>query len=125
VRYWKSCSYTDGLFSSGWRPPHPTFFVRRRVYEQHGIFDLSYRLAADAELMMRMLAARRVRAVYVPRVWVKMRLGGVTNNSIYNIIKQNVEISRAAHSHRIPFNFATFIANQVLSRVRQYIRARV
>jgi glycosyltransferase involved in cell wall biosynthesis len=31
IRYWKSCSLEKGLFSRGWMPPHPTFFVRRYV----------------------------------------------------------------------------------------------
>jgi len=55
VRYWKSGPFQKGLFSRGWVPPHPTFFVRRRIYEQYGLFDLDYSLAADFELMARFL----------------------------------------------------------------------
>jgi len=95
VRYWKSCLYRDGLFEKGWMPPHPTFFVRRGVYERFGRFDISFRIAADVELMMRFLARHRIRAAYLPRVTVHMRMGGMTNKSIRNIIRQNIEIINA------------------------------
>ena len=36
-------------------PPHPTFFVRKTVYKQHGGFDLSFTSAADYELMLAIL----------------------------------------------------------------------
>ena len=55
VRYWRSSPFRPGLFRTGWCPPHPTLFVRRRVYERFGGFDLGYRIAADMELMARLL----------------------------------------------------------------------
>ncbi|CAB3880994.1 PGL/p-HBAD biosynthesis glycosyltransferase [Achromobacter dolens] len=36
VRYWKSSDFVSGAFGRGWVPPHPTFFVRREVYEKLG-----------------------------------------------------------------------------------------
>jgi glycosyltransferase involved in cell wall biosynthesis len=36
--------------------PHPTLFVRRRVYEKIGAFDLKYRIAADHDLMGRLIS---------------------------------------------------------------------
>lgn len=60
VRYWKAGEYRPGAFAHGWCPPHPSFFVRRRVYERLGYFNLNYRIAADAELMMRFLEVGRI-----------------------------------------------------------------
>ncbi|HEY8388161.1 MAG TPA: glycosyltransferase family 2 protein, partial [Parasegetibacter sp.] len=53
VRTWKSGNHRPNSFFYGWMPPHPTFFVRRRVYDQVGNFNLSLRSAADYELMLR------------------------------------------------------------------------
>ena len=54
VRYWVSGQYRQGSFRSrGWMPPHPTFFVRRELYERCGLFDTRFRIAADYELMFR------------------------------------------------------------------------
>jgi len=47
VRYWKSQAYQDGLFEKGWMPAHPTFYVKRRVYEKYGGYDTVYRRQSD------------------------------------------------------------------------------
>ena len=62
VRYWKSSKYIAGSFRNGWCPPHPTFFVRRNIYEHYGMFDLDYKIAADFELMMRLLEVSKLNA---------------------------------------------------------------
>jgi len=44
IRYWQSGDYSVNNLKHGWMPPHPTFYVRRSVYEQHGGFDTSFQL---------------------------------------------------------------------------------
>jgi glycosyltransferase involved in cell wall biosynthesis len=120
VRYWKSCPFTEGLFAKCWVPPHPTFFARRSVYQKHGLFDLSYPLAADFELMARLLERFRVRPAYIPKVSVKMRLGGATSNSVANIFRQNVEIIRACKKNGIRVFSPLFFTAKFMSRAKQY-----
>jgi glycosyltransferase involved in cell wall biosynthesis len=82
VRRWRSGSGTAGRIYRGWMPPHPTFFARRVVYEQCGVFNTALGTAADYELMLRFLLKHRVRAAYIPEVLVRMRSGGVSNRSL-------------------------------------------
>lgn len=56
VRYWESGPYDKGRWRWGWMPLHPTFFVRREMYERYGGFDLDFPISADHELMFRFLA---------------------------------------------------------------------
>ncbi|MCZ8407327.1 glycosyltransferase family 2 protein [Achromobacter sp. SIMBA_011] len=121
VRYWKSSDFVPGAFGRGWVPPHPTFFVRREVYEKLGGFNLDFRIAADFELMMRFIEVHRVNAVYVPRVMIRMRLGGTTNKSIGNIIKQNREIMTALRLHGARSSWWRFIGHKVLARGKQFL----
>ena len=95
IRYWKSCVFKKGLFQKGWMPPHPTFFARRLIYERYGLFDLNYSLAADFELMARLLERFQIKSVYVLKIFIKMRFGGASNKSMFNVIKQNMEIYKA------------------------------
>jgi glycosyltransferase involved in cell wall biosynthesis len=120
VRYWKSNEYRSGLFARGWVPAHPTFFARRGVYEKWGRFDLRFKLAADFEIMARFLSKFGVKARYVPEVLVKMRMGGATNRTISNIVKQNIEIYRAAKKNGIRFSPFTFVLGRLLLRVPQF-----
>ncbi|MFD1121514.1 glycosyltransferase family 2 protein [Methylophilus flavus] len=119
LRYWKSMPFRAGLFKKGWMPAHPTFFVRREVYEQLGDFNLEFPRQADFELTMRFLEIHQIKSVYIPKIWVKMRIGGASNNSIKGIIKGNLEAYRACKMHRLavgPF----FIARKILSRIPQF-----
>jgi glycosyltransferase involved in cell wall biosynthesis len=120
VRYWQSRPFTSGLFKTGWAPPHPTFFVRRSTLETYGTFDLRYRLAADFELLARLLEHYKIRTCYIPEVIIKMRMGGVTNRSIANIISQNLEILRACKENHIKVSFFRFIAEKLLIRHKQF-----
>lgn len=91
-RRWRCGGPRINLLGLGWIPPHPTFYCRRSVYRALGGFDLSYKLAADHELLSRYLLLLRGRVQYIPSVWVKMKIGGATNKSISNVLKQNIEI---------------------------------
>jgi glycosyltransferase len=89
IRYWRSGPFQIRKFYRGWMLPHPTFFVRRSVYEKYGLFNLSLGSAADYELMLRFLLKHRVTTMYIPEVLVKMRSGGVSNASLKNRIRAN------------------------------------
>ena len=89
VRYWKSGEYHTRRFYHGWMPPHPTFFVRRSVYEKHGLFNLALGSAADYEIMLRFVLRQGIKLSYIPEVLVKMRVGGVSNATVGNRLKAN------------------------------------
>jgi glycosyltransferase involved in cell wall biosynthesis len=119
IRLWKSRQYEKGSFALGWCPAHPTFYIRRTALNRIGLFDLDYRLAADAEFMMRYLELGGIRSVYIPHVQVRMRLGGATNQSWKNIVRQNREILLAMKKNQIPYFFPTFVLNKLRVRVWQ------
>jgi len=122
VRYWKSSAYEPGLFEKGWCPPHPTFFVRRSIYERLGRFNLNYKIAADVELMARFLVAGSISSFYIPEVLVHMRMGGTTNRSLSNIVRQNLEIRRALLENGLRFSWTQFILSKLMSRALQFVR---
>ncbi|MBB4438513.1 MULTISPECIES: glycosyltransferase family 2 protein [Rhizobium] len=121
IRYWKSRAFRSGSFARGWCPPHPTFYVRRSIYDQFGRFDLRYRLAADVELMMRFLEVARIRTIYIPRVLVRMRLGGATNKNVQNISRQNKEVLSALADHGIKVSASMFWAFKIVNRLGQFL----
>jgi glycosyltransferase len=81
LRYWKAGAYNPKKFYWGWMPPHPTFFVKKKIYEAYGGFNLSFGTAADYEIMLRFLLKYSISCIYIPEVLVCMRTGGVSNVS--------------------------------------------
>jgi glycosyltransferase len=95
VRTWRADAFTPSRLAHGWMPPHPTFYVRRTVYERLGGYDTTYRIAADYDCVLRLLGRGGVRAAYIPEVLVKMRVGGASNRSLRNILQKSREDYRA------------------------------
>lgn len=91
VRYWRAGQYRRSKLPHGWMPPHPTFYVRRELYERMGGFDTRFRIAADYDNMLRLLWTGKVHAAYIPEVLVRMRMGGVSNGSLLNMFKKSCE----------------------------------
>jgi glycosyltransferase involved in cell wall biosynthesis len=91
IRRWRSGTYQRSRLAHGWMPPHPTLFLRRTVIEQWGGFDISFRIAADYDAMLRYLAKGNIRLAYIPEVLVKMRVGGESNRSLSRILRKSRE----------------------------------
>ena len=88
-------------FKYGWHPAHPTFYIKKSIYDRFGLFDLSFKLAADFEIMLRFLDKHNISTTYLKEPLVKMRLGGETNKSFKNIYYQNIECLRAFDKNNI------------------------
>ena len=109
IRYWKSGVYNRKKFVYGWMPPHPTFFVKREIYEQFGIFDTNLKSAADYELMLRFLYKHKVSAAYNEEVMVYMKTGGQSNASLINHLLGNHEDRKAWGKNGLRSYFFTSI----------------
>jgi len=94
-RVWISGGYDPKLFYSGWMLPHPTFYVKREVYEQYGLYNDSFKYAADYEMILRLLLKHKINISPMREVIVYMRAGGAGNKDIGTRIKVNLEDRRA------------------------------
>lgn len=95
IRHWVSGHYKRHNFLYGWMPPHPAFFVKRKIYDSLGLFDTRLATSADYELMLRFLYKNGVSSHYLPELLVRMRAGGVSNRSWLRRLNANWEDRRA------------------------------
>ena len=91
IREWKAGTFHKSAFLKGWMPPHPSFYVRKEIYDRYGIFNTKLKSSADYELMLRFLYKHAISTKYIPEVLVKMRAGGQSNASLINRFKANRE----------------------------------
>ena len=118
VRRWVAGAYRPEALPRGWMPPHPTLFLRREVFDRHGVYDTGFRIAADYEAMLRWLTAG-VRLAYVPEVLVRMRLGGESNRSLGRIWLKSREDLRAMRRHGVG-GLGTLLGKNV-SKLGQFV----
>lgn len=119
VRYWQAGEYRNNSFLKGWMPPHPTFFVKRHIYEEYGRFNTSMCSAADYELMLRFLHRYQVSTTYIPEVLVKMRVGGLSNSSLRHRWRANMEDRMAWELNNLKPHFYTLYIKPIY-KIKQY-----
>jgi glycosyltransferase len=121
TRTWKAGTHHPSSFYWGWMPPHPTFFVRKTVYDQVGLFDTRLRSAADYEMMLRILLKHKMQAAYIPQVTVKMRTGGMSNATVKNRIRANREDRQAWRINGLkPYFFTLYL--KPLRKLPQFLK---
>ena len=108
-RVWKGSEFKKGAFKKGWMPAHPTFYCRRSVYEKLGLYDDSFNIAGDFELMLRFLEKHNIRSKYISKTLVNMKVGGVSNNGLKSKIDILKEEFRAFDQNEISVNKLSYI----------------
>lgn len=120
VRNWQSQEHHAGLCFKGWMPPHPTLFIKRRVYEKTGLFNTDLKYQSDLEFCTRLFEVHKINSRYIPRLWVRMRLGGTTNGSLKRIIKGNWESYRALKMLGLKRNPISYFFVKFAHRLKQF-----
>jgi len=99
LRRWHGGGYDPRKIRWGWMPPHPTFFVKKKIYETCGAFDTGFKISTDYENILRLLYKHKISAYYLGEVIVKMRFGGVSNKSLQNILIKSAEDYKACRMY--------------------------
>jgi glycosyltransferase involved in cell wall biosynthesis len=124
LRYYNSGHFRPSRFRWGWMPAHPTFLAKRTLFDRAGIFSLDYKIAADYELLLRMLWVERASYVYLPKPLVRMRVGGVSTSGMAHSLLLNREIVTACRDNGIYTNLA-MVLTKVPLKFLELVRGRL
>lgn len=105
VRVYSSRRFSPSRIAWGWMPAHPALFIRTDVYRRYGVFKIDYRIAADFEFVARIFSSGRLRHAYVPEVFVRMRMGGISTRGWRSTLLLNREVLRACRENGIRTNY--------------------
>lgn len=120
IRRWKSGSYNKRKMKLGWMPPHPTFYMKRELYKTLGCFDLSFKISADYDSLVRYIDRNNIVLAYLPKVITKMRVGGLSNRSFFNIMLKTKEDVQVMKANRLFWPIALLYKN--LSKLPQFFK---
>lgn len=121
-RYWRSKSHTPKLCFDGWMPAHPTLFLKKRVYEQAGLFDANLKYQSDLEFCARIFEVHKITSQYIPELWVRMRLGGVSNNSWRTMLEGNWESYKALKELGLKRHPISYFLIKFGSKLSQFVK---
>ena len=121
VRNWISGTYSKSKMKRGWLPLHPTVYIRRECFERLGLYDESYKIAADSDFLVRYMYEGNLKVAYLDEYIVRMRMGGLSTDP--EKMKQKwAEDLRMYRSHG--FSPYWTLMCKIASKVPQFISAK-
>ena len=114
----------QGDIEKGWMPAHPTLYLKKEMYERYGLYRTDLSIAADYELIVRVLTRGGAKLSYIPRVLVHMDHGGssASTGSLQSYCRSFAQARRAlilngiAHPTRITCRRSIKVLLQFLKR---------
>lgn len=120
IRYYSGKGFAPYQFKFGMMPPHPSVFIRRCYYQKYGIFNTGFRIAADFDLLLRFILQQRINYKYIPKTFVKMRVGGISTKGMSSNMLLNKEILESCKKNKVKTNYF-FIYLKYLIKIFQFI----
>ncbi|BAO76205.1 glycosyltransferase family 2 protein [Winogradskyella sp. PG-2] len=119
IRNWVSKPYNKKLLKKGWMPAHPTLFLKKEIYDTYGLFNMSYKIAADYDFILRVFQQKDLKFSYIDKTIIKMRVGGASNGSFKNIVQKTKEDLKAIKENNVG-GFGTIILKNI-TKIKQFI----
>ena len=122
VRNWISGKYSRGKVRRGWLPLHPTVYVRRECMMQHGLYDETFKIAADSDFLVRYLYdIQGLKVVYLDEYMIRMRMGGLSTdkNKMKQKWKEDLTLYKAHGFHP-----RMTLAMKIMRKIPQFIHAK-
>lgn len=104
TRYFSSRYFRPWALRFGFMPAHPSFYVRREVYDKYGLYDLDFRTSSDFEMMVRLFVKEKIRSKYINKDFVTMRAGGESTAGLEAKRKVNRDIAGSLKKHGVYSN---------------------
>lgn len=120
-RRYRSDEFTERNLAWGHMPAHPGIFIRREIYDEVGLFETDYAIAADYEFLCRVIKHPNLKTLYLRSILVRMQLGGISTRGFKSTLILNREVIRALRSNGIYTNIL-MILSKYPRKILQYFR---
>jgi glycosyltransferase involved in cell wall biosynthesis len=120
TRIYRSAKLSTKNLAWGKMPAHPALFMKKKIYDKHGLFKTNYRIAADFEFLCRLATVCHIEIVYSKKIFVKMQTGGISSGGLRNTILLNKEVLRACFENRIDTNIL-MVLSKYPSKLLEFI----
>ncbi|MFA5701287.1 MAG: glycosyltransferase family 2 protein [Desulfuromonas sp.] len=118
VRRYRSTGFKPWKLRFGIMPPHPSAYIRKKVYANVGQYKLDYKIGADFDFFVRALLATKHKYVTDSRCWVRMRVGGVSTSGFSSFKTITQEIVKSFRENKIYTN-SVFVSSRFFSKLLQ------
>ena len=110
--------FLNKMLSNGWMPPHTTIFIKKNVLEKIGYYDESFKISSDYDYIIKIIKENIFKVFFFNEYTVKMKIGGISNKNIKNILLKLTEDYKIIKKNR--FNIIKVLLFKNFSKVKQF-----
>ncbi|MCX2575943.1 glycosyltransferase family 2 protein [Pedobacter sandarakinus] len=119
IRKWRSMQAGKEAIERGWMPAHPTLYINSKVYKAYGKYALDMGTAADYDLILRYFYVNEIKALHLPKLMVNMRMGGVSNRGMPNLIAALKNDYKALKRNSVPHAIKVLLIKKII-KIKQF-----
>ena len=102
---------------------HPTLYLKRKVYDKLGLYNLKYKIVADYDFMVKLLLDKDIKLVHINKYLIHMRVGGTSTEGLKGYIRNLKESYLVLKDNKV--RFALFISFlRIIKTIGQMIKAK-
>ena len=109
----------NGIF----HPAHQSLYLKKEVYDEIGLYNIDYRIAADLDLRLRVIN-KEYKLNYGKDYFVLMRVGGASTNGLKGYYKNFKESYRVLKKNKVKLPFIKNVI-RTFKTLNQGLSARV
>ena len=117
TRRYFPANFKNWIFRFGMAPPHPSFYVKKELFEKHGYYRTDLEISGDFDLMLRYIHFNKIPYQCVSDCWVMMSEGGKSTDGWGSIFKNNKDILSVCRSHKYYSNYIFIYSKYLLKSV--------
>lgn len=99
IRNYSSEKFNRWKMLFGYMPAHPSFYCRKSVYLEKGMFDTSFKIGADFDQLFNLIYVNRIRTLYIKKDFVTMRVGGVSTSGWHSHVQKIMDHYKTYKKH--------------------------
>lgn len=110
----------NGKFENGWSFGHASFYLKREIYEEYGLYKTHYKISSDYDLMLRLYKnGENLKFAYINEYIMTMRNGGESTRNLKSNIIAFKEAQESLKEYG--FKYPTCInIMRVLRKIKQF-----
>jgi glycosyltransferase involved in cell wall biosynthesis len=105
VRHYSSSRWGPSKFKYGIMPPHPSFYCKKELFRKYGLYNITFKIAGDFDLLLRFILVNKISYTYLPIQMVDMKIGGLSTSGFRSSIVINEEILKSFKLNSIKTNY--------------------
>lgn len=124
IRYYSGRIFSPSLIRFGFTAPHPSFYIRKSVFQKYGCYDTNYRIAADFELIARLCYIEKIKTKYLHIDFVTMRIGGTSTRNLQARLNGAKEGYEACRKLKIKTNMFNIYCKYLIKSISSALYRR-